>query len=180
MEHARGTMDHFVSELHNTAGEFEGSVKVKIEDDGVIEYMWLDQLSYDNGVFKGNINNDPRSVKNVQSGDPWQVPRDEITDWMYRKDGKLFGNFTFKASIQHLSEEKQLVALKDYGDVDELRKKFSAQHVAEMQPLVSALAKSMTSQDIIKSIERSSLPDEKKKEMIDKLKRKITAKNSDG
>jgi uncharacterized protein YegJ (DUF2314 family) len=172
MENARATIDHFIRELQNTIGEFEGSVKVKIEDDGEVEYMWLDQLSYDNGIFHGNINNDPQSVRNVKFGYPWQVHRDEIADWMYRKDGILYGNYTLKSSIQHLSEEKQLAALKEFGDVDDLREKFTAKHTAKMQPLVSALAKSMTPDVLIKSIERSALPEEKKKEMIDKINKK--------
>ncbi|HBG77962.1 MAG TPA: hypothetical protein DDW84_03810 [Phycisphaerales bacterium] len=116
IDDARNSIDTLITEIKKGENNFLPSVKVKITDKGQVEYMWLSELKYENGIFSGKIDNDPETVKTVYYGDPWQVNKGEICDWIYQKDGKLFGNYTYKASLKKFSIEKQRLLLKDYGD----------------------------------------------------------------
>jgi uncharacterized protein YegJ (DUF2314 family) len=122
MNDARNSIDKLITEMEKGQEGFMASIKVKVTDKDQVEYMWLSNLKYENGTFSGKIDNDPEIVKNVSYGDQWQTPKNEVCDWIYQKDGKLFGNYTFKASIKNLSKERQSDLLKDYGDVNELSK----------------------------------------------------------
>ena len=172
-EKARASLDEFIDELKNASADFRSSIKVKVEDGRHTEYMWLDDLTYDNEIFSGTINNDPQTVSNVSLGDPWQASRDDIYDWLYKKNEKLYGNFSFKAALEKLPIEKQIAALREYGDAEQQRKQFAQEHFTDMNPMLSALAASTTPEQMINLIEKSPMPDEKKQEMIQRLREKM-------
>lgn len=165
-EKARATVDQFILAL--SGQNIRGSVKVKVEDNQKNEFMWLDELHYSEGIFTGVINNDPQHVKNVKLGDPWKIAKEDIHDWLYMKNGKLYGNFSFKAAIQKWPKEKQVIALKDYGDAEELACEF----VRESVPFLSAMAKNMTYEDMEAFVRKANIPEEKKQELFRKLKEK--------
>ena len=120
-EEARKTIDYFVGILNSDeANDCLFSVKVKIDDGEQVEFVWLSDIEYLNGKFKGKIANEIQSVKNVKEGDIWEVDKESISDWLYVKDDKLYGNFTCKAAISGFPLEKQLEMLENYGDIDEL------------------------------------------------------------
>lgn len=168
-EKARQTADNFISEMQIPGTDFHGSVKVRVTDNGQAEYIWLDELEYGDGTFRGVINNNPQCVGNIKLGDPWTVGKDEIVDWLYRKNGKLYGNFTYKMAIQKWPREKQVVALKDYGDADEVAREL----VRESAPFLSALVKNMKPEEMEQALLRSNLPEDKKQELLAKLREKM-------
>lgn len=100
---ARSEVDSFISELANPTGT-DHAVKVPIEDDGQIEHFWLSEVSYKDGRFEGVINNDPGIVDNVKIGQPWTVQKEQISDWLYMRDGKMHGNYTMRPLLKTMPE----------------------------------------------------------------------------
>jgi uncharacterized protein YegJ (DUF2314 family) len=42
----------------------------------------------------GTVDNDPEIVTNVKVRDRVEIPEKDISDWMYMRDGKMYGNRT--------------------------------------------------------------------------------------
>lgn len=98
IKNARNSLDYFLKLAATpAAGSSTYSLKVAIRDGEHVEHMWLTPFKQQDGKFVGMVNNDPRYVKNVKLGQPHSFTRDKISDWMYRKDGKLHGGFTTRA-----------------------------------------------------------------------------------
>ena len=102
---ARSEVDSFIGEMSKGNGT-DFAVKVPIEDKGEIEHFWLTDIVYRNGKFEGVIGNEPGIVTNVKSGQKWTVKKSEISDWMYMRDGKMFGNYTIRPLLKTMSEEE--------------------------------------------------------------------------
>ncbi len=80
--------------------------KAPIEDGGDTEYFWLTGVSFQNGEFKGTINNDPGIVSNVKIGQEWTIAKTEISDWMFMRHGKMYGNYTMRPLLKTMPEEE--------------------------------------------------------------------------
>lgn len=96
---ARNEVDGFIAELASRTGS-DHAVKARIEDGGEIEHFWLIDISFQNGEFTGTINNIPELVHNVRIGQKWTVKKAEISDWMFFRDGKMYGNYTLRPLLQ--------------------------------------------------------------------------------
>lgn len=95
---ARDTADGFITALKSpkpTQKMF--AVKMPIRDGSNIEHMWVLPVQFLSGKFVGRINNDPEKVKGVKLGQIVEVPKDQISDWMYVEGKKLTGGYTFRA-----------------------------------------------------------------------------------
>ena len=64
-------------------------------------------MTYDGTNFRGKINNQPVDVKNVRLDQSVTVAPNEVTDWMFIKDGKLIGGYTTRVFYARLSPEKR-------------------------------------------------------------------------
>lgn len=102
---ARSEVDSFVSELSKPTGA-NHAVKAPIEDAGKTEHIWLTDVSFQNGEFKGTINNDPGIVGNVKIGQSWTIKKTAISDWMFMRDGKMYGNYTMRPLLKTMPEEE--------------------------------------------------------------------------
>lgn len=102
---ARGEVDSFISELAKPTGT-DHAVKSPIEDGGKIEHFWLTDVTFQNGEFKGTINNDPGIVGNVKFGQSWTIKKSDISDWMFMRDGKMYGNYTMRPLLKAMPEEE--------------------------------------------------------------------------
>jgi uncharacterized protein YegJ (DUF2314 family) len=103
---ARGTLDSFLHLAASGDPNIKGpSVKVKIEDNGAVEYFWITDFSATATGFSGSINNDPESVHSVKLGQVITFPRSQIYDWTYIDNGtkQTVGNFTACALLTHES-----------------------------------------------------------------------------
>ena len=70
------------------------AVKVGVDDGEETEYFWITNFVERDGRINGRIGNIPRLVKRVSKGDEINVATKEVVDWLYRENGKMFGNFT--------------------------------------------------------------------------------------
>jgi uncharacterized protein YegJ (DUF2314 family) len=102
---ARSEVDSFIAEMSKGNGT-DFAVKVPIEDKGETEHFWLTDIVYRNGKFEGIIGNDPGMVTNVKSGQKWSAKKSEISDWMFMRDGKMYGNYTMRPLLKTMPEEE--------------------------------------------------------------------------
>lgn len=87
------------------AGELDGenfTVKVMVQDGETREHFWLSDTQLVDGSFHGILDAQPNQVTNVVEGQHWTAEMNEVTDWMYTRDGKMVGNYTLRAMLPHL------------------------------------------------------------------------------
>jgi len=108
---ARSKMADFWSRVAKpTAGENGFGVKIPIKDENGTEYVWLTHLSLSDGKVAGTIDNDPDIVKNVKIGQRIEMTRESVVDWLYTRDGKMYGNYTVRPLLKRMDPaEAQLV-----------------------------------------------------------------------
>jgi len=102
---ARSEVDIFIAEMLKGNGT-NFAVKAPIQDKDETEHFWLTDIVYRNGKFEGVIGNDPGIVTNVKSGQKWTIKKSEISDWMFMRDGKMYGNYTMRPLLKTMPEEE--------------------------------------------------------------------------
>jgi uncharacterized protein YegJ (DUF2314 family) len=83
-------------------GETDFALKVRITDKKGVEHFWVIDIERRDGKTMGTINNDPDTVASVKLGDRLEIPEGDISDWLYRRDGKMVGNRTLKALFKQM------------------------------------------------------------------------------
>ena len=61
-------------------------------------------VSFANNKFTGTINNEPGMVSNVKMGQQYTLGKTEISDWMFMRDGKMYGNYTLRPLLATMPE----------------------------------------------------------------------------
>ena len=102
---ARGEVDKFIQNLSEGDGE-NFAVKAPIEDQGQVEHFWLIDVRFADGSFTGIIDNEPGIVSNVKTGQEWTLGKQEISDWMFVRDGKMYGNYTMRPLLKTMPEDQ--------------------------------------------------------------------------
>ena len=102
---AKSTIEKFIAELKSPTGE-DHAVKVAITDDDQTEYFWMTGVTFDGSKFTGTINNEPMMVDNVKEGQSWSVEKADAVDWMYIRDGKMYGNRTMIPLLPSMSKDE--------------------------------------------------------------------------
>lgn len=102
---ARSEIEFFIGELSKPTGT-NYSVKAPIEEGGKTEHFWLTEVSLQNNEFKGTIGNEPGIVGNVKMGQSWMIKKTAISDWMFMRDGKIYGNYTMRPLLRTLPAEE--------------------------------------------------------------------------
>jgi len=83
------------------------SLKMSISNFEQEEHIWIDNLRYDNSnALVGFIANKPKHLTHVKSGDKIKIAYDDVVDWMYLKEDKLYGGYTIKAMAEKMSLKK--------------------------------------------------------------------------
>lgn len=105
MEKSRWTLHYFESCLQSPKPNQQYfSIKVKIEDDGKIEHIWLTNPSFDGeGNLFGVVGNEPIDVRNVSFNQKIGIDRNLVSDWMIIEEGRLIGGYTIRAMRDNLS-----------------------------------------------------------------------------
>lgn len=101
---AREKLPHFWQVFtHPEKGESDFSLKVRIKDSNGTEHFWVNQIERkEDGKIFGVINNDPEIVKSVKLNDRVPVPEENISDWLYTRDGKMVGNYTLRVLFKQM------------------------------------------------------------------------------
>jgi len=101
-----------------SAGEFldaHFTVKVPIKEQQVTEHFWLSDTSFADGQFSGIIDSDPQYVTTLKRGDRWVASVEDVTDWMYLRDEKIYGNYTLLPKMAAEEAAKYRGRLADMG-----------------------------------------------------------------
>jgi len=59
-----------------------------------VEHMWLSDIDFDGDLISATLLNSPNEISSVKKGDQITLGRDQIEDWMYVMDGRVYGGFT--------------------------------------------------------------------------------------
>lgn len=102
---ARSEINDFVGEMTKGNGE-SFAVKAPIEDKGTTEHFWLTDITYKDGSFEGLIGNDPGMVTNVKLGQKWKIKKEEVSDWMFMRNGKMHGNYTMRPLLKAMPKDE--------------------------------------------------------------------------
>lgn len=105
MARARATIEPVLQKLEEGSVD-TFSVKVCIKDGEQVEYFWLNNIDFQDGIFTGTIDNPPERVHNVKLGQKITVKKGEIADWLYTKNGKMYGNYTLRVSLKKMPPEE--------------------------------------------------------------------------
>lgn len=91
------------------AGETDHALKVAVAGNGTTEHFWLTRIKRDGEKFSGVISNQPQSVKTVKIGQRFQFTADMVSDWTFKRHGKLVGNETMRVLLPRMPEEQAVV-----------------------------------------------------------------------
>jgi uncharacterized protein YegJ (DUF2314 family) len=83
-------------------GERGFALKVRVTDKGATEHFWATDIARRDGKILGTIDNDPNSVGSVKRGDRIEIREDDISDWLYMRDGKMVGNHTVRPLFKRM------------------------------------------------------------------------------
>ena len=109
MSKARASLPEFWSKLEQPgSGETDFSLKVAISgsNDKDVEHFWLTNIKRKDGVITGTISNEPSSVKTVHMGQLYTVNPEKISDWMFKRNGKMVGNETMRPLLKRLPAQQ--------------------------------------------------------------------------
>jgi len=101
---ARTNILHFWQKLENPASNEERFV-LKVEmpySSKDTEHIWVKDIERKNGMIRGTVGNDPKYVKYVKYGQRVEFEDSQISDWMYRRDGKIVGNYSLRTLLPRM------------------------------------------------------------------------------
>lgn len=90
------------------------AVKVPIGAGDRAEYFWITDFRNEDGRYSGRIDNTPRWATHLNVGDTITFSEAEIVDWLYIDNGRMKGNFTFCALMQHEPKAEAIAMIKKF------------------------------------------------------------------
>jgi uncharacterized protein YegJ (DUF2314 family) len=106
IRHAQDTLDLFIEKL-KTPHPHRTFVAIKsrfFPPDDRPQDIWVDEVTYSDGAFRGNMGDDIPSLK-LEAGEKITVREEDILDWMIVEDGKLIGGYTIRLAVQRMTPE---------------------------------------------------------------------------
>jgi uncharacterized protein YegJ (DUF2314 family) len=118
---ARDSLDTLIAKIA-TPHTDRTFVAVKVRfypPDEVSQDIWADEVTYNNGVFRGTMGDDIPALK-LEMGEKITIEEENIVDWMIVEEGKLIGGFTIRLAVQRMSpeEREQFLETIDYSIED--------------------------------------------------------------
>lgn len=77
-----------------------------------LEHMWVENISFDGNILTGNLLNQPNQIENLNQGDTVKFDCEEISDWMYSINKKIYGAFTVNVLRSRMTKQE----LKEHDD----------------------------------------------------------------
>jgi uncharacterized protein YegJ (DUF2314 family) len=110
IQRARRTIDTFWKSYEAlSANETDHALKVAIAGNGTTEHFWLTRIRRDGGKLSGVVSNRPQNVKTVKLGQRYEFTAETISDWTFKRNGKLVGNETMRVLLPRMPEEQAAV-----------------------------------------------------------------------
>lgn len=71
------------------------------------EHIWIGDIVFDNGKYRGILQNEPVNPLDVKIGDEIVVNVDNLSDWMYYDKNIVKGAYTVKVLRETMSDEEK-------------------------------------------------------------------------
>lgn len=104
---ARATLPAFWRAFeHPGPGEDGFSLKLAVPTGGNnTEHIWMLDIKREGGKITGVTGNAPRDATWMREGERVDIPEDRISDWMFKRNGKMVGNETMRPMLMHIDPE---------------------------------------------------------------------------
>lgn len=73
----------------------------------VVENMWVSDIDFDGETLNGVLMNEPRWATEFKVGDPISLPFAALNDWMFVRDGRVYGGFTVDALRSTMGDDER-------------------------------------------------------------------------
>jgi uncharacterized protein YegJ (DUF2314 family) len=105
---ARASLPQFWEALaHPRPGETRFALKVAVKEGKHTEHLWLNQIvRFDDGRIVGTVADTPEHVSIVRLGQRYKFTADNISDWMFRRYGKIVGNETMRVLLKYMPAQE--------------------------------------------------------------------------
>ena len=114
VDEAHKTVGEFIKALqHRSAGQTDFEVKKPFVDGNNVEHIWLSDVEFAGGRFKGKVDNAPTKIHGLKMGQVVSVNPDEISDWAYVDNGKLVGGYTIRVHYNELTPAQKKEFLRE-------------------------------------------------------------------
>jgi uncharacterized protein YegJ (DUF2314 family) len=104
-QQARATLPRFF-ELAKSGVEGRYLLKMRIGGDDSGEHVWMEVSDYRDGVFYGNLANDPLTP-GYHAGDEVTLRSEDVEDWMVNTGKVRYGGYTIRVLLQSMAPEEQ-------------------------------------------------------------------------
>ena len=74
---------------------------------GGVEHIWIDVVNHSKLAVRGTLANDPVDLGDLKFGSEITVEPEKISDWMYERNGKIYGAYTVRALTDRANPEDQ-------------------------------------------------------------------------
>ena len=89
-----------------------------------VEHMWANEVFFDGVHISGTLINQPNQLSSVKQGDPIEFPFEQLGDWMYSYDDRVFGAYSVNLIRSKMSSGERRAHDKawglDFGDPNQI------------------------------------------------------------
>jgi len=57
--------------------------EVNSDGEKIVEHMWMNDINFDGDTVSGYLINEPNDLTTIQPGDYFEIPLNEISDWLF-------------------------------------------------------------------------------------------------
>lgn len=116
---ARKTLPVFWKHFRDHPEE-TSSLKVALPTANGHEHIWVSDVEAKDGKITARLANVPDALPGLELGSPVTFDEAQISDWAYKKNGKLYGHYTTRIVIQHIdpAEAAQVRAMLSENPVE--------------------------------------------------------------
>jgi uncharacterized protein YegJ (DUF2314 family) len=105
---AKQTLNTFDSALQSkNSSYYFFALKARFDVEQGTEHIWLADVIRKDGQYKGVIDNIPKSIRGIRSGDTITLDTGRVTDWMFLENGKLRGGYTIRVVRRHMTQKER-------------------------------------------------------------------------
>ncbi|WP_349974337.1 DUF2314 domain-containing protein [Pseudomonas sp. WHRI 8519] len=72
-----------------------------------VENMWVTDIDFDGQTITGVLLNEPRWATEFKASDPVSLPFAALNDWMFVRDGRVYGGFTVDALRSSMAADER-------------------------------------------------------------------------
>lgn len=108
MDEARKTLPYFwATKKVAAANTSDFDLKVGLPTpDGSKEHIWVNNVERRGTEISGVLANNPADLGDLKFGQTVTFTKEQISDWAFMRDGKLYGHYTTRVMFSMMSKEE--------------------------------------------------------------------------